>query len=385
MNILAEPSGLHIHHSGTIHEPECATPNVDSVGTGARHDVIHSVQSSPSEPQEPYLRAKQDIAGPSPTHRCTIDGCNYRKPFARRKELERHIATKHSRDKPFVCPVLGCFKGQRAPAFARADKLTAHIRAVHSPDSLTTCPFKECGVQLPLWLLGVHSGHRQYDRWSNEISAAISNAASPVHTGCPYWRCRRRLRLNGLIDHILGHTPEEQTEMEWELKKLHYVFERSGTVDDTDAQPTDESSSPSASDHIVAVRVICPVCQHKCEDRKVFATHLIVTHIMQRSAEAHRRFDTRIKPRLIIEGNDESIDRQTRRIEHTLYDWLACIRGSGSKCPLCDGFPYTCTCKTSPLIRSEEEIIQELRPHRQQILRLFPAFVKLGSVFSDVL
>lgn len=73
--------------------------------------------------------------------RCSHSGCTYEGVFSRQWELQRHIMTKHTREKPFWCPVVGCIKGRGAPAFARPDKLTQHIRQVHCRNGArAVCP-----------------------------------------------------------------------------------------------------------------------------------------------------------------------------------------------------------------------------------------------------
>lgn len=187
-------------------------------------------------------------------HRCLEPGCKYGKAFARKTELDRHVASKHRSKRPFRCIVKGCFKGQKSPAFPRADKLTAHIRATHSSGSVMECPSPKCGVTLPLDLLGVHLRHsrtHEYRPWdldsrlrSTEISQskrllldqsrALLNASGTERTRCPYWRCSKQLPLSSLVEHILSHSHEEHIEMEEALNGRNYAFVRTNCIHTTD-------------------------------------------------------------------------------------------------------------------------------------------------------
>ncbi|KAK4505180.1 hypothetical protein PRZ48_003143 [Zasmidium cellare] len=175
----------------------------------------------------------------SEQYRCTIDGCNYKSTFARLAELKRHVNTKHSREKPFVCTVSGCFKHQRAPAFARPDKLTAHIRAVHDSTKLTSCPNTACGVQLPLILLGIHarSTHHGGTKIEQSKRLAVHHGSDTSHTKWRYLQCGKKLRLQQFIDHVLSHSLEQQKQMEQDLKKLNYVFIRAQQVESSVGRP----------------------------------------------------------------------------------------------------------------------------------------------------
>jgi len=55
------------------------------------------------------------------TFECSHLGCSHKGTFLREYELERHIKTKHEKDRPFQCPVTGCFKRTQRTAFARSD------------------------------------------------------------------------------------------------------------------------------------------------------------------------------------------------------------------------------------------------------------------------
>ena len=106
----------------------------------------------------PTSRKKPVERGSGENLTCDHDGCSYKGAFPRQWKLQRHIASKHTTEKPYWCPVVGCVKGNGAPAFARPDKLTAHVRAVHyGTDVKAICPANTCTDKaLTLDLLGVH-------------------------------------------------------------------------------------------------------------------------------------------------------------------------------------------------------------------------------------
>jgi hypothetical protein len=56
-------------------------------------------------------------------HRCPWPTCSIRKPFRRRSDLNRHLASVHTGSRKHRCDVPGCEK-----AYSRSDKLTAHKR-----------------------------------------------------------------------------------------------------------------------------------------------------------------------------------------------------------------------------------------------------------------
>jgi len=70
---------------------------------------------------------------------CTFPQCTYTKPFGKKYDLDRHVATTHAASSTHVCPVESC--DANTNGFARKDKLLNHIREEH--DNLR-CPYNHC-------------------------------------------------------------------------------------------------------------------------------------------------------------------------------------------------------------------------------------------------
>ncbi|KAF2165282.1 hypothetical protein M409DRAFT_56146 [Zasmidium cellare ATCC 36951] len=358
------------------------------------HDALESRFLNGSD-AGPQLNCVDDdnVAAPSTTHRCTIDGCNYKGSFARAAELKRHINTKHNGEKSFACTVSGCFKRQRAPAFVRGDKLTSHLRTVHSPTEPATCPMPTCNVQLPLVLLGIHIDethhgqalwcHLEQDPSLPAKLKAYVHASDTMYTRCPYSRCRQNLKVDRFIDHVLSHKFEEQEEMKNILKELNYALIRVPKAGSIMEAAGHQSRSAKSLDYHSELRISCPVCEHTCDDRFTFAVHLARDHMIQDSAEARAEFDAATR------------DRELAHIHHEFNRWSDpassfrhwLLRCAGRpKCHSCNHcyFP-SCQCETKPPLRSDDDIIESLRPHRTQILHLLPPFKQLAPIFKDII
>lgn len=58
--------------------------------------------------------------------RCKVVGCNHTRPFERQADLERHFASKHTKERKFKCLEPKCQQ-----SFARKDKFKLHQRNCH--------------------------------------------------------------------------------------------------------------------------------------------------------------------------------------------------------------------------------------------------------------
>ena len=176
-----------------------SAPTIDQVAcTSSEPSVDPSSLGSEPIPRKPSTTGK--------TLECDVPGCDYKKKFARKYELKRHIASKHGSVRTFSCAALGCFqKGTSRRTFSRGDKLTDHIRAVHDHNtSFSGCPMNGCNLgPQPLDVLGVHL--RRAHNWSpiDEADArVIRNATDTKVRRCPMSGCHNRLFL---LDHFLAH------------------------------------------------------------------------------------------------------------------------------------------------------------------------------------
>jgi len=72
---------------------------------------------------------------------CSDASCSM--TFARNSDLKRHIRTKHSVDRIYLCPLTTCSRNSNG--FTRKDKLDEHTRKEHSN---VRCTFNHCGAQI---------------------------------------------------------------------------------------------------------------------------------------------------------------------------------------------------------------------------------------------
>jgi hypothetical protein len=153
-----------------VSELQAENFNVEQLETGAglAIDDFRSTQDEDRETAQLSVGADPAKGPADPVDgkslACDHAGCSYVGTFRRQWELQRHVAVKHTTEKPFWCPVIGCIKGREAPAFARPDKLTAHIRAVHcNKNAQAICPTSTCpntDLELELRLAVRREGHR---------------------------------------------------------------------------------------------------------------------------------------------------------------------------------------------------------------------------------
>lgn len=358
-------------------------------------ETLESIPSLPmaNEPSDMRTSISNGTIASVPDHRCLQPGCTHSGTFSRYHELKRHIVSKHTREKPFRCPVHGCFKGSRAPAFARADKLTSHMRAVHGLASLAHCPFETCDAQLPLDLLDLHielsPTHRYKDlKYRTRISkserrlwnrlVAVGNASNGAYMRCPYWRCRKQFHRSELNDHVLSHNTEAHNDMQETLNGLNYILSRKGCVHGNDTPSLRALARNTCSCPVTAVYIGCPVCGDTCQDKKALTMHLTREHMATQSTGMLAKFDGLHPASALFQyppSNPKAFEAY----------WLQGIFGYQSKCPSCREMLWKCDCEQLPFIRSQDEIIRELRPFRQQLLRLLPEFRYITPVFEDII
>jgi hypothetical protein len=206
------------------------------------------------------------------------DGCNYKGTFPRQWELKRRIAAKHTKEKPFWCPVIGCIKGSGAPAFARPDKLTAHIRAVHYGKGVrAVCSASTCAdTAVDLDLLGVHVKfqHLKY-RQGGGMFRGIVNAASTDHRYCPLWFWKVRVSLQDFPSHLLGHASEELVAALPELAQAGYMVCKFGC---RHGEGDAGSTNGWCVCEVTSIEVMCPICASRQEGRQSLQAHIQGAH-----------------------------------------------------------------------------------------------------------
>lgn len=199
---------------------------------------------------------------------CPHRGCP--NTFTRKRDVTRHLTTKHQLSKPYKCPAFGrCFKGQKAGDFARFDKLTAHMRRKHHQDTLYCCPYNECGVDLlSLHLCAIHLkiAHPQgrHSRTHQEETTILWMARQDT-VQCPIAGCRRSDRdAQGItyhlkhfhLDAISGH-PLASTTIS-SLNDMHILASKSGCEHGT--SPGFARGTIACSCLITDLFVHCPIC-----------------------------------------------------------------------------------------------------------------------------
>ncbi|KAL1626895.1 hypothetical protein SLS56_006623 [Neofusicoccum ribis] len=189
----------------------------------------------------------------------TFAGCQEKREFRRKYELERHMR-KHNPREAYSCPVLECGRHGRQP-FYREDKLKAHMETMHCGDEPSACPKAYCqaGV-LPFDLLRVHV--------QSHIIPEGNVFANFLSRSCPVAGCKVKPRLEvrnipGPRGHLMRyHGPAERA-------KQHAIITEAGF---------DSSSG----------EIICPICRQKSQNQDSFARHLENTHLGQHAAAFER-------------------------------------------------------------------------------------------------
>ncbi|KXS96555.1 hypothetical protein AC578_1969 [Pseudocercospora eumusae] len=320
------------------------------------HTIAHASEERASS-HEPESSNGSNLQIAKLALRCPREDCTYTKAFPRQYELDRHIATVHEKQKPFWCPVKGCFKSTAAPSFTRSDKLTSHIRACHKVDADTDCPVVGCPVTLELLLLGRHlvfDHHRGLDRTARAHANAVVNAASSKFRKCPLWQCSAQVPLSRFEAHLKSHGRDELECMAVDLAKEGYII---AFFDD--------------SQEAAEIYVRCPVCSDVVESLADFEKHLLFSHITNPGWPNPQRIPSLDSG--FYEGHWTSRIAMTDRKDRQIG--LHC-RGCG------EDFADRHDCG---IMRNNKDIVAELRPHRQALLRLCPAFGACEIVFEDLI
>jgi len=214
---------------------------------------------------------------------CSFTDCDYKRPFRRSWELQRHVAAKHTNEKPFSCPVVDCVRGDKAIAFVRPDKVTAHIRAAHRDKTTkAVCPVASCAnTPLELELLGLHiklhhlSDKQQGDEVTKTLRA-ITNAASIDHRQCLLQSCKKRVDLEDFHSHLASHTSEDLNAISSELAREGYIVSNFHCEHGaTDGEPINEWCLC----RINLVEAACPVCRSRHWDRQSLRAHIEQAHV----------------------------------------------------------------------------------------------------------
>lgn len=303
--------------------------------------------------------------------------------FYRRWELNRHTSTKHRKEKPFVCTVAGCFKKRAPPAFARSDKLTDHYKSVHKRDELAKCPQNGCGKRFLLEFTGAHIYHAHHSSGLVEKELRpLRNAFDADRRACPWWNCRARVELVSFMEHILSHSTDELNRMEESMRQENYFYVRSGCshqaiVDGNHKCP------------VTAVCILCPVCREVSGNHAAFEQHVFARHLLMQTAAESEHF---------YQWQNHAVSIAGMRNATLLCTWKPWpIHSSDDhECPFCRKFfkgrrdsfgerriEDSVAGHHLTLLRKTEEVVTELYPYRQAIIRLCPGF-KSHPVFADL-
>lgn len=323
-------------------------------------------------------KARKDLA-----LKCMHADCNHHGTFPRQYELDRHMRVKHDSFAKHACPIRGCFKGPAKSVFARSEKLTSHLRAVHTQNVPASCPASGCFVNsLDLELLGVHVNQAHSDERSqnDQTLRAVANASSTKFCKCPLWNCAKHIRLEDFMQHIMSHSREELSTVEDELRQrsYHLTFTKSTHLAPATAAQTCDCPA-------VSIAIACPMCACFFRDHGALRTHLECEHIIASGHAAHYkawvgRVD-KVRSRARHDLQERSCFKQWpfHNFNRGHCRGLVTIR-----CPFCG---TTETCGSAEFFKHHLDMLVEhaaLKPHRLQILRLYPDFAKHPTVWGDL-
>lgn len=300
---------------------------------------------------------------------CDYQGCAYTKPFNRKHELNRHIASKHKKAKPFSCPVRGCFKKQRCTAFPRADKLTAHMRSMHREDTPAECPHKDCTVgvlELDLLVVHLEAVHECFDEIRIDslqgTDRAIANAMPRNHHSCRVWTCREKVFATDMIFHLEQHHASDLEAHAAELlaNDLQVVCGQSGH----------NGMSTGDVSMIPKVEIRCPLCKTRSTSSEEFKDHMLETHLIAPDQSAH--FES-WRDYAKSSGFSSNVGTLS-----PAYIWHRKENGT-VKCPACSWSQYLAEGQLSVHHFSMWGNCEELRPFRRHIMWLYPDFAPGGK------
>lgn len=334
---------------------------------------------------------------------CAVRGCTHEGTFSRKWELQRHIRSRHPRvdAESFVCGAEGCFNKQLPWTFTRADKLTSHIKANHRRDTIfASCPVTGCAFgRCDLETLGVHIA-RVHEKGGTPLTSklackqheegrAVFNASTCKVHKCPLWQCGRHVKAHELLHHVAGHAKDDVLATTCGLEsECLVVF------------PTSGSSQSIHAQRELIINVQCPICNTKSGNIEDFVAHLWGSHLLTGSGGLDH----------YIAWRSELVDKVSnvyRDEINGMMPWKGLTTNLRFKrevdtmqCPSCLlSFSGLSSWKTASeresrrntigsvathhiLLRSEAEVVAELKPCRMQILRLYPEFVS-HPVFGD--
>ena len=309
---------------------------------------------------------------------CRYPDCKRKKPFTKKSDLKRHITAKHKRTKQYFCPVLGCFKGQSRTAFATGDGLLNHVRSVHSETALAECPCEGCtSSTLQLDLLAMHiikvhgTNHDWYlslrsvlSKLENGIARAVVNAMTGDFHPCPL--CRKLFHIGELMSHVRSHDQKELTERQQELaaRNLYLINDRDLHVSSTAL--AQQTAQPNYRSTVVDIKIRCPACGAANKDHGAFADHMVASHLISERETAH--FEN---------WKRHATESKFRTYDSDMYPISCWLSRSGRsqvvQCPSCTWSkmvgPYGYVDHHFSMFSGDE-----LKPYRQEILRLYPAF-----------
>lgn len=331
----------------------------------------HRSRSPASEQHLGYQRE------PRPPGKLACMECSAR--FSRPWELSRHTLTQHQKEKRFVCTVTGCFKGRSPPAFARPDKLTDHYKKAHKRDDLVECPAKNCERRFTLELIGAHIdfAHTTWVVVKEELRP-LRNASDAHHRKCPYWRCRKHVKLASFLEHIVSHSLDDLNAMEEDLRQERYFYVRNGC----------SHLAPVEGIHnclVTALCILCPICDEVCGSHAAFEQHFTIRHLLLQDAASCEHFfqwKNHVESNTTVRSGSKSPSPWKEWYDR---DWK---KNSKRECPFCrknleSRWRHDASKHHIRLLRNAEEAIAELYPHGQAILRLYPDF-KSHPVFADL-
>lgn len=327
-------------------------------------------QSDPSSKIRTRVKAKY--------HKCDAPGCEHLN-FSRMVDLARHQETKHT-DKPskqFVCYAQGCFRKNEPWAFVRPDKLTSHIKATHSHNTIfTRCPSTDCVFgRATLEVLGVHIERVHV---LDAATRSVLNASSCRMMRCRVWSCSKYMAVRNMLAHLESrHSVSEMWAATSDLNAdCLFVHEFGGTTGFT-------------------VSVCCPACGTGCEMIEDFERHLWKAHLYLDQSGGSDHF---------LRWRDTLASRVIRKpFVKQMLPWTQLQRShvvslkmsTVLECPACRFSVANASGLDAgseeldlvqnhhlSLLRAESDVVAELRPHRFQIMRLYPAFVT-HPVFAD--
>jgi len=311
---------------------------------------------------------------------CGYERCDYQGTFQRPYELDRHIRLKHQQAGSFVCPFRGCFRGSSRSKFARGDKLTAHIRSAHHHqlDSMIQCPVKGCSKPpLEFDLLGIHIRRAHSPKGLinyTELERALMNAASSAYWRCPVQRCCKMMGIASVSTHMLSHSHHDLELVAGDALLQGHRFVRQAST--SLVQPAVNGGRPAAPlPPIVAIQVICPVCNIACDDHASFVLHLNEIHLVRSEEKEHYHL-WRNGVTTYVPGCSETSRAWTSWRANRYAGKLIC---NACKIPGCSKQDrYDLGHHLSMQID-----VEDIRPYCRGILKMYPDFYS-HPVFNDI-